>query len=96
MNDPDTPRYCIGDTAKKLLYEKAHYQDPPFKRCGTCKHFSNHRVFEEPGHCLHPSVSVVTECGLETPVVDRCGVCDNYERVEPQVIGEGVVSVSIF
>lgn len=96
MNDPDTPRYCIGDAAKKLLYEKAHYKDPPFKRCGTCKHFSNHRAFEEPDHCLHPSVSAVTECGLETPIVDRCGVCDNYERVEPQVIGEGVVSVSIF
>lgn len=96
MNDPNTPRYCIGDAAKKLLYEKAHYQDPPYKRCGTCKYYSNRLAYENHDHCLHPDVGATTEFGHETPIVDRCGVCDNYEAVEPEDLGDGVFSIVIY
>lgn len=98
MNDPDTPRYCIGDAAKKLLYEKAHYVAPPDKRCGTCKHYSpdGETLNRGNGWCMHPSLLVVTEYGAERPFVDSCGICDNYELVEPVVIGDGVLSVAFF
>lgn len=98
MNDPDTPRYCIGDAAKKLLYEKAHYKDPPYKRCGTCKHYSPDGEMLNRGHgwCMHPGLLAITEYGAERPFVHSCGVCDNYEVVEPEDLGDGVFYIAIY
>lgn len=96
MRDAETPRYCVGDAAKKLLFEKAHYAPPPYRRCGTCKYFSSRTAFAQPEQCLHPDVCAQTEYGAERPYVDRCGVCDNYEAVSPEDLGNGTKCIILY